>query len=91
METTKIIGKVTEEEKNEIMKLFEQKSALKSLAITLAENKIPPDNRLHERLIKDLGEVEVKYQNWWDRMAKKYAWEGSEWNINFNTCEIFLN
>ena len=34
-----------------------------------------------------------KFQNWWDRMGQKYKWESIEngrWEINFDTCEIFL-
>jgi CXXX repeat modification system protein len=48
---------------------------------------------LYDKLVKDLGETSTKFQNWWDRMADKYQWEsveGGNWEINFDTCEIFL-
>ena len=40
-----------------------------------------------------MGETGTKFQGWWDRMAQKYQWESVEngnWEINFDTCEIFL-
>ena len=43
--------------------------------------------------MKDLGETDAKYQDWWDRMAMKYQWESAQngkWKINFETCEIYL-
>ena len=89
MVTKKIIGQVTVEEKNEIQTLFERRNGLNELAkIVTADN-----TELYEKLVKDLGETGVKFQNWWNRMAEKYQWESSEngnWEINFDTCEITL-
>ena len=83
------IGFVTPEEKNEILTLFERRNGLNELAkILTADNA-----ELYEKLVKDLGETGSKFQNWWDRMADKYQWEsveGGNWEINFDTCEIFL-
>ncbi len=85
----KIIGQVTPEEKNEIQALFERRNGLNELAkIVTADN-----NELYEKLVKDLGETGTKFQNWWDRMGRKYQWEsveGGNWEINFETCEISL-
>ena len=89
MNTKKIVGQVTVEEKNEIQILFERRNGLNELAkIVTADN-----TELYEKLVKDLGETGVKFQNWWNRMAEKYQWESSEngnWEINFDTCEITL-
>ena len=89
MVTKKIVGQVTVEEKNEIQILFERRNGLNELAkIVTADN-----TELYEKLVKDLGETGVKFQNWWNRMAEKYQWESSEnghWEINFDTCEITL-
>lgn len=80
---------VTVEEKDEIQMLFERRNGLNELAqILTADN-----NDLYEKLVKDMGETGRKFQNWWDRMAQKYQWESAEggnWEINFDTCEIFL-
>ena len=86
----KLVGQVTPEEKNEIQTLFERRNGLNELAkILTADN-----TDLYEKLVKDLGETGSKFQAWWDNMAKKYQWEAVEnghWEINFETCEIYLN
>ncbi|WP_302292373.1 CXXX repeat peptide modification system protein [Leyella stercorea] len=85
----KIISRVTEEEKNEIQALFERRNGLNELSqILTIENEA-----LYEKLVKDLGETGAKFQDWWDRMGEKYNWESAEggnWEINFETCEIYL-
>lgn len=89
MVTKKQVGQVTEEEKNEIQQLFERRNGLNELAkILTADN-----TELYEKLVKDMGETGTRFQNWWDRMSAKYQWEADEnghWEINFDTCEIFL-
>ncbi|MGN1245240.1 MAG: CXXX repeat peptide modification system protein [Muribaculaceae bacterium] len=87
--TKKVVGQVTEEEKNEIQALFERRNGLNELAKILTSD----NAELYERLVKDMGETGTKFQNWWDTMAQKYQWEsveGGNWEINFSTCEILL-
>ncbi len=85
----KLVGQVTPEEKQEILALFERRNGLNELAkIVTADN-----SDLYEKLVKDMGETGTKFQNWWNAMAEKYQWEMHEngnWEINFDTCEIFL-
>lgn len=86
----KLVGQVTVEEKNEIQQLFERRNGLIELAKILTADNV----ELYEKLVKDMGETGTKFQGWWDRMAQKYQWESTEngnWEINFDTCEIFLN
>lgn len=87
--TKKLVGQVTPEERTEIQTLFERRNGLNELAkILTADN-----TELYEKLVKDMGETGRKFQNWWDCMAEKYKWESAEggnWEINFDTCEIFL-
>lgn len=86
----KLVGQVTPDEKNEIQSLFERRNGLNELAKVLTAD----NAELYEKLIKDMGETGTKFQNWWDTMARKYNWESSpngNWEINFDTCEIFLN
>ncbi len=89
MTTKRVIGHVTQEEKNEIQRLFERRNGLNELAkILMASN-----TQLYEKLVKDIGETSTKFQSWWDRMSAKYQWEsieGGNWEINFDTCEIYL-
>ena len=85
----KIVGKVTEEEKNIIQKLFERRNGLNELAKILTADNV----ELYERLVRDLGQTGAMFQKWWDDMAAKYQWEASEtghWEINFQTNEILL-
>ena len=86
---TKIVGQVTDNEKNEIQRLFERRNGLNELAKILT----PENEELYERLVKDMGDTATKFQQWWDSMAQKYQWEGVEngsWEINFQTNEIIL-
>lgn len=84
-----LVGQVTTEERVEIQMLFERRNGLNELAkILTVENA-----ELYEKLVKDIGETSTKFQLWWDRMAEKYQWKSAEngnWEINFDTCEIFL-
>lgn len=86
----KIVGSVTEQEKQEIQKLFERRNGLTELAkIITADN-----DALYQKLVKDMGETTTLFQQWWDRMYEKYQWERSEngsWEINFQTNEISLS
>lgn len=85
----KLVGQVTVEEKNEIQTLFERRNGLNELAMILT----PENEALYEKLVKDMGETGTKFQNWWDCMSQKYQWESAEggnWEINFDTCEIYL-
>lgn len=85
-----LVGKVTEEERNEIQSLFERKNGLAELAKILTADNV----ELYEKLVKDMGETNTKFQKWWDEMSAKYQWRGTatgNWEINFETCEIYLN
>ena len=87
--TKKLVGQVTPEEKDEIQRLFERRNGLNELAMILT----PDKEELYEKLVKDMGETGVRFQQWWNTASQKYNWEMIEngnWEINFETCEIFL-
>lgn len=89
METRKLVGQVTPEEHNEIQTLFERRNGLNELAKILTSD----NTELYEKLVKDMGETSTRFQSWWTRMSQKYQWKSSEngnWEINFDTCEVFL-
>lgn len=89
MATGKLVGQVTPEERDEIQMLFERRNGLNELAKILTSD----NSELYEKLVKDMGETSTKFQNWWNRMSRKYLWESSEnghWEIDFETCEVFL-
>ena len=89
MNSKKVIGQVTTEERDEIQTLFERRNGLNELAhILTTENE-----DLYEKLVKDLGETGAKFQDWWNRMGEKYnreSVEGANWEIDFETCNIYL-
>lgn len=80
---------MTTNEKNEILALFERRNGLNELSqILTVENKA-----LYEKLVKDLGETGAKFQDWWNRMGEKYnreSVEGTNWEIDLETCNIYL-
>lgn len=85
----KNVGQVTPDECTEIQTLFERRNGLNELAKILTVD----NAELYEKLVKDLGETGTKFEDWWNRMAEKYQWESAEngnWEINFDTCEIYL-
>lgn len=89
MATRKLVGQVTPEERDEIQMLFERRNGLNELAKILTSD----NTQLYEKLVKDMGETSTKFQAWWNRMSQKYQWESTEdgnWEINFDTCEVFL-
>lgn len=85
----KLVGRVSEEERNEIRSLFERRNGLNELAKILTSD----NEALYEKLIADLGDTSTKFQDWWNRTSTAYHWESADnghWEINFETCEIFL-
>ena len=89
MATRKLVGQVTPEERDEIQMLSERRNGLNELAKILTSD----NTLLYEKLVKDMGETSAKFQNWWNRMSQKYQWESTEdgnWEINFDTCDIYL-
>lgn len=84
----KKVGEVSEEEKKEILTLFERKNGLTELAKI-----IKADDALYEKLVMDMGATSTKFQAWWDKMSQKYQWEMKEngnWEIDFETNAIYL-
>lgn len=85
----KIVGKVTEDERDMIQSLFERRNGLNELAKILTVD----NPELYEKLVKDMGETGTRFQQWWDEMSRKYQWESTpdgHWSIDFNTCDIYL-
>ncbi|MBQ0050901.1 MAG: CXXX repeat peptide modification system protein [Treponema sp.] len=85
----KIIGKVLQEERDEIKNLYMRKLSLIDLVKSLKD-----DDAIYEKVISDLSKTNEKFENWWNEIGAKYCLEGrgstSNWTINFDTCEISL-
>lgn len=85
----KLVGHVTEAERNEIRMLFERKNGLVELAKIITSD----NSELYEKLVADLGETSTQFQNWWNVMGAKYNWNSlpeGKWEIDFNDCAIYL-
>lgn len=85
----KEVGRVSEQERDEIQTLFERRNGLTELAKILSVD----NKELYERIVNDMGETSTKFQQWWNRMGEKYQWESADngnWEIDFSTCEIYL-
>lgn len=86
----KIVGKVTPEERDTIKSLFERQNGLSELAKIISIENI----QLYDKLVKDIGENSMNFQNWWKKMSEKYQWEDApngNWEIDFDTCAISLS
>lgn len=85
----KLVGKVTEDERNEIRGLYGRKNGLNDIIkIVAADN-----DAIYQKIVADIADTTLKFQQWWNRMYEKYNWEnveGGNWEIDFETCEIYL-
>ena len=85
----KIVGHVTPEERDAIQILFERRNGLNELAKIITVD----NTELYERIVKDLSTTTAKFHNWWNAMSAQYKWESADngnWEINFETCDIYL-
>ena len=92
---TKMVGKVSEHEKDGIMSLFERMHGIEELQNTFDNDFLSPEQKVEMQLKMDTEykKASIDSQNWWDTMYEKYKWksiDGHIWNIDFNTCEIYL-
>lgn len=84
-----LVGQVSQEEMEIIKSLFERKNGLLELSKIL----MPENELLYEKLVKDMGDTSMKFQKWWDEKSNKYGWKskaGYAWEIDFDTCNIYL-
>ncbi|MCQ2289700.1 MAG: CXXX repeat peptide modification system protein [Muribaculaceae bacterium] len=89
MVTKEKVGQVTAEECAEIKQLFERRNGLVELVKIIT----PDNDALYEKVVADMGATATKFQQWWNEKAAKYQWKShpnGNWEINFDTCEVFL-
>jgi CXXX repeat modification system protein len=85
---------LTAGERDEIRGVFESKNGLVELFKSLTDVDKEATGRLYDKLLKDMADTTSKYQGWFDAMSEKYKWEniqGYNWEINFDTCEVYLS
>lgn len=87
----KVVGRVSEEEKNEIEVLFEHREALKSLVSSLSDEVLLEDAIVYDKYIAEIAEINYRYRSWWERMEMQYNWPKlpkEHLTIDFNTNEV---
>jgi CXXX repeat modification system protein len=92
-QTKKLVGTVTAEERDVIKQLYERKNGLVELFKSITDIDREETNKLYDKLVRDMADTSAKYQGWFDAMSKKNKWEnipGCNWEINFETREVFL-
>lgn len=85
----KIVGQVTEEEKNNMIDICEKKVALDNLERITAKDK----QSLIEDIKKERNIANIQYDTWWDNIRENYDFEGDEkgyWQLDFRTGEVLL-
>jgi len=89
----KYIGTVKPEERDNIRDLYERRNALMELFKILPDLKKNEADFLYEKVVKDLGQVTTKYNDWWAQTSLRYDWEnsnGMQWEIDFETCKVYI-
>ncbi len=92
-EPKRLLGKVTEQERDHLRRLFERRNGLLELFRELPDLERSETAFLYDKIVSDLGRVVTSYEEWWAAMSAKYGWEntrGKRWEIDFETCDMFL-
>lgn len=96
MKENKKIGTVTDEEKDQIEKIFERKNSLQELLLTLQTSSLvnkETKDTIYEKLVNDIDQANRAYDKWWSDMQRQYGWlaiVGYNYKIDFNTKEVVL-
>ncbi|MDR1201030.1 MAG: CXXX repeat peptide modification system protein [Tannerellaceae bacterium] len=91
MKMKKRIGQVSEQEKEEIRALSNRKNALIELSKMIEVN--DANRPQYEKLVKDIVEATICFQQWWNDMETKRQWKkhpAETWEIDFQTNDVYL-
>lgn len=87
----RLLGKISEVEKNEILLIQEKMLGLKELILSLNDSNLNNEEILL-KIDGDKKNLEKNFKTKWDELVNKYHWkveENIKLEINFNTNEIF--
>ena len=83
------LGIVNEEEYQNLVTIFERKTALSELVkIIDADN-----TALYEKVLKDYSEMQSRLVDWWQATAQNHGWKydsSNSWRIDLGSKEVFL-
>lgn len=91
----RVVGKISESEKEEVIVLTERLSALKELRLgidNLDLNEIEIQKLLSKVENREV-ETSTDLQKWWNDKYIKYHWEGEEnasWEVDFHSSNVLL-
>ena len=88
-EEKKLLSTVSLFEKNQIRRYFERNNSLKELKLIVPLE----DKTLLKQINKDINQVQLDYQNWWEAKSKEYGWVHDKfhhWEINFDTGDVTI-
>lgn len=90
-----VVGKVSEEEKNEVMTIFERIKGIEELTYTFESDLMSEEEKkkMSEKMTVEKEKALQSMQQWWNKMHEKYQFksvDGMSWSIDFQTCEILL-
>ncbi|WP_061994507.1 CXXX repeat peptide modification system protein [Clostridium sp. ATCC 25772] len=89
------LGNINEDEKREILIIYERIMGLNELSLTLDTFKITDYEKkgFQKKIDIEKEKANSKYNIWWSEKIDKYKWEScknSNWTIDFITNEVFL-
>lgn len=89
MTEKKIIGNVTANEAKEIKVLYERKTALYDLKLTVDDCSEDIKNELYLKIQCDMENVDNIILEWWQNKAEKYNWQKNKSAyVDFRTGEV---
>lgn len=86
-----VLGVITEAERDAIMQIYNRKTALQELALTMVERGMTQDTATYQRVLNDLGVAAGDMSNWWRTVSEHYAWQypaGANWRVDFDSRTV---
>lgn len=88
-----VLGRIRENERDEIQALNYKKGTLLTLFRSLALTSQAVNEDLYCRLVSDMTAVQGQMDEWFRKKATEYGWRGGQglrWMVDFEECEVVL-
>lgn len=91
----KVVGQVSQREKNEIMRLVERLSALHELRLGKDNLNISEEQKsaMFSKIEQDEKKLKDTIHQWWRDKYNKYRWEQKDdgkWILDYKNCNVIL-
>ncbi len=89
------VGRVSDEEKKELVILYERKMAMEELEESLERTDLTESEflQMKSKFKEEKPKTIYDFNKWWQDKAEKYKWDKKDhgqWTIDFETNDIFL-